>query len=112
MVTKKVYDSCIAEVEDWVDVPGMQAQLMKYGIIQTQDDIYGVTHGPPGERRNFLYNKCCRLKNGFSLLYHCLRESQESLMGHKDVANALEERGVCLCVQVLSRKNVFGGEGR
>ena len=67
---------------------------MKYNIIQNQDDMFRISNGPPGDRRNYVYGKACNMRNGFPLLYKCLRESQDSHMGHKDAADVLEEHGM------------------
>ena len=40
-----------------------------------------------------MYRKLTGMRDGFQLFYHCLRESQNRQSGHKDAADALEERG-------------------
>ena len=93
-VTKLVYQRCISEICEWIDVEAMVPQLMQYSIITTQDDIHVITHGLPSQRRNYLYSKLCGSKNGFQLFYRCLRESQSNQLGHKDAADKLEEIGI------------------
>lgn len=88
----------MTEIDDWINVTAMQPQLMKHGLIQTQDDIHSITNGTPSQRRTYVFNKAVGMKNGFQVLYRCLRESQEKQMGHKDAADVLEEKGVLLAL--------------
>ena len=49
--------------------------------------------GTPGQRQAKLFTKLCGLKDGFQILYRCLRESQNDHMGHRSAADVLETRG-------------------
>ena len=80
----------------------MQGRLMKYGVIQTPDDMHGITDGPPSRRRNYVLCKVCQIRNGSALLYQCLRESQDSQMWHRDAVDALLERGKCASGEVMT----------
>ena len=102
MITRGVYLYCSAEIKEWVDVGAMQGQLMKYGVIQTPDDMHGITDGPPSRRRDYVLCKVCQIRNGSALLYQCLRESQDSQMWHRDAADALLERGKCASGEVMT----------
>ena len=91
--TREVYVHCCPQIQGWIDVAGMQGQLMKHGIVTTDDDFHGITEGSPTSKRNYLFCKLCGMRDGFSLLYRCLRESQDMYLGHKDAADVLEKRG-------------------
>ena len=102
MITRDVYLYCSAEIKEWIDVGAMQGQLMKYGVIQTPDDMHGITDGLPSRRRDYVLCKVCQIRNGSALLYQCLRESQDSQMWHRDAADALLERGKCASGEVMT----------
>jgi hypothetical protein len=90
VITRTVYQNCITDICEWIDVDAMQSQLMKHSVIHTPDDIGRLENCSPNQKRRFLYCKLCSIKNGFQLLYRCLRESQHTHIGHKDAADVLE----------------------
>ena len=102
IITRDVYLYCSAEIKEWTDMGAMQGQLMKYGVIQTPDDMHSITDGPPSRRRDYVLCKVCQIRNGSALLYQCLRESQDCQMGHRDAADALLERVKCASGEVMT----------
>lgn len=93
IITKSVYNGCIARTNEWIDVDCMLPELMQHGVINDVEDVYWATEGSPNQKKKFLYKRLCGRKDGFQLLYRCLRESQSRNLGHKDVADMLEEKG-------------------
>lgn len=93
-ITKFIYQECIDEICEWIDIDVMVSQLLKHHIVNTRDDIHAVTHGQPSGKMNYVFSKLCGSKHGFQLFYRCLRESQSNHLGHKDAADKLEEIGI------------------
>ena len=96
---KEAFFQCMYTIQPWIDIRSLElkSNLMKHGLVTTQDDEYLISSGLPSER---FYNLVMTITPkagayGYHLLYMCIRDAKEHL-GHKDAAQELRKFGVCV----------------
>ena len=95
-IDRAVFNACIVTIEDWLNIKGMVAHLMTYGLASRARQIERITDITELMKH---VDTCGR--HGYFLLYVCLYKSQESNLGHQDACGELEKKGTYIWKHVL-----------
>ena len=97
-VNQAVFNRCYPEIKEWIDVNEVLNHMRSHGVatIDQSDKITNKYLSPEEQKRLLLehINRCGR--HGFFWLYVCFFESKENNVGHKDVCDELEKKGMIL----------------
>jgi len=95
-VNRDTFLSCLHMIRPWMDISVLARYLMKYGVVKNSEDMEVLTSSylKPQDRFNSLIRMVEQVgKDGFMLLYMCLKESSVETKGHGDAAAELQRYG-------------------